>query len=235
MKKPLGILFHLGDTVLEYYYYNPIEGTKKILENSINPYNATAEEIQELVVKLTEETFGKRDMVDIEVSLQSFQRLLYENFNIEFKVNMLEIEKIFCLYAFKSKPSEGVQALFNILDEKKIKYAALSNSSFTSETLRYELKESGLNTNFQFIMSSCEYCLRKPNKLLFDLAAKKLGVDPSDIWFIGDSYKYDMIGAKSAGMLPIFYNRKNSTVTKGMELLEVSSMYEIEKLIKEFK
>ncbi len=43
MKKPLGILFDLGDTVLEYYYNNPIEGTKKILENSINPYNTTAE------------------------------------------------------------------------------------------------------------------------------------------------------------------------------------------------
>ncbi|MEW8993573.1 HAD family hydrolase [Clostridium sp.] len=235
MKRPLGILFDLGDTVLEYYYNNPMDGTKKILENSINPYNATAEEIQELAGKLTEETFRKRDVTDIEVNIQSFQRLLYENFNIEFNVNMLEIEKIFCMNAFKSKPNEGVQAVFNILDEKKIKYAALSNSSFTSETLKYELKESGLNTNFQFIMSSCDYCLRKPNKLLFDLAAKKLGVDPSDIWFIGDSYKYDMIGAKSAGMLPIFYNRKNSTVTKEMEILEVSSMYEIEKLIKEIK
>ncbi|GAA0766094.1 hypothetical protein GCM10008908_03420 [Clostridium subterminale] len=59
-EKPLGILFDLGDTVLEYYYNNPIEGTKKILENSINPYNTTAEEIQELAVKLTQETFGKR-------------------------------------------------------------------------------------------------------------------------------------------------------------------------------
>lgn len=235
MKKPLGILFDLGDTVLEYYYNNPMEGTKKILENSINPYNVTAEEIQELAVKLTEETFGKRDMTDIEVSFQSFQRLLYENFNIEFRVNMLEIEKIFCMHAFKSKPSEGVQALFDILDKNKIKYAALSNSSFTSETLRYELKESGLNTNFKFIMSSCEYCLRKPNKFLFDLASKKLEVPSSDIWFIGDSYKYDMIGSESAGMLPIFYNRKNSIISKEIDLLEVSSMYEIEKLIKEIK
>ncbi|HCO73654.1 MAG TPA: hypothetical protein DIT16_02235, partial [Clostridium sp.] len=59
-EKPLGILFDLGDTVLEYYYNNPIEGTKKILENSINPYNTAAEEIQELAVKLTQENFGKR-------------------------------------------------------------------------------------------------------------------------------------------------------------------------------
>ena len=233
MKKPLGVLFDLGDTVLEYYYNSPMEGAKKLLENSKNPYKVKAEEIQELAEKLTKETFSKRDMVDMEVNFQSFQRLLYENFNIEFKVNMLEIEKLFCKHAFKSKPSEGVQALFNILDEKKIKYAALSNSSFTSKTLRYELKESGLNTNFQFIMSSNEYCLRKPNKLLFDLEAKKLKVNSSDIWFIGDSYKYDMLGAKSAGMLPIFYNRKNSPMTNDIELLEVKSMYEIEKLIKE--
>jgi putative hydrolase of the HAD superfamily len=82
-------------------------------------------------------------------------------------------------------------------------------------------------------MSSSQYCLRKPNKLLFDLAAKKLKVNSSGRWFIGDSYKYDMLGAKSAGMLPILYNRKNSPMTNDIELIEVKSMYEIEKLIKE--
>ncbi|WP_346940110.1 hypothetical protein [uncultured Clostridium sp.] len=59
-----------------------MEGTKKILENSINPYNTTAEEIQELAVKLTEETFGKRDVTDIGIlevsSMYGIEKLIKE-------------------------------------------------------------------------------------------------------------------------------------------------------------
>jgi|GEM_PF-2901066 len=59
-----------------------MEGTKKILENSINPYKVTAEETQELTVKLTEETFSKRDVADIELlevsSMYGIEKLIKE-------------------------------------------------------------------------------------------------------------------------------------------------------------
>jgi putative hydrolase of the HAD superfamily len=231
MNKPLGVLFDLGDTVAEYYYNNPIEGTKKILEVSDNPHKITAEEIQELVVKFSKGTIERRDETNLEICFKSFQRLLYEYFDIWFKVDIDEIEKIFCKYAYKSRPSEGIQELFKTLDAFNIKYGALSNSSFTRDTLKYELEGINLNPNFQFIISSSDYCFRKPNKIIFELAQRKLSFKAEDIWFIGDSYKYDIEGSKNAGMFPIWYNRKNMSVDRKVDCIEVKSIREITELI----
>lgn len=196
MKKPLGILFDLGDTVLEYTKNNPMEGTIKILEVSENPNGKSVEEIQELAIKLTKETFDKRDDHNLEINFKSFQNLLYESLGIRFILDVNKIEKIFCKYAYEGSPSEGIYELFKTLDLLGIRYGALSNSSFTQSTLKYELEEYGLNPNFEFVLSSCDYCIRKPNKIIFDLAQRKLGVDSKDIWFIGDSYQYDVEGSK---------------------------------------
>lgn len=232
MKKPLGILFDLGDTVLEYTKNIPIEGTKKIVEVSDNPKGISVEEIQDLAINLTKETFDKRDAHNLEINFKSFQNLLYESFGIRFKLAANEIEKIFCKYAYEARPSEGIEDLFKTLDLLDIKYAALSNSSFTQSTLKYELEEYGLYPNFEFILSSCDYCIRKPNKIIFDLAQRKLDVDPENIWFIGDSYKYDIEGSKNAGMQPIWYNSKNRPNPGKINCIEVKRVSEITEMIK---
>ncbi|MGL4337583.1 MAG: HAD family hydrolase [Turicibacter sp.] len=231
MKRPLGILFDLGDTVLEYEKNNPIEANKKILEISENPHGITADQIQELAMQLTTETFDKRDETNIEISFKSFQKLIYESYDIEFKVDLAEIERIFCKYAYEGKPSEGIQDLFKTLDKLGIKYGAVSNSSFTEETLKDELEHYNLSPNFEFIISSAEYCLRKPHQTIFNLAQRKLGLKHEDIWFIGDSYKYDIEGSKNAGLFPIWYNKKNKCAYQKVDCLEVKSISEITKMI----
>lgn len=231
MNKPLGIIFDLGDTVIEYEKSDPIEGTRRILEISNNPRGITAEEIQKLAINLTKDVFDNRDRASLEVSFQSFQRLLYEHFDITFNKDLEEIEKLFIKHAFKGKPSAGINELFHILEKYRIKYCALSNSSFTGKTLKYELEEYGLYPNFKFIMSSCDYCLRKPNKKLFDLASYKLGIEPQNIWVIGDSYDYDIKGANNSGMYPVWLNKRDRKNVGNIDLLEVKSIEKITKII----
>lgn len=234
MRKPLGVIFDLGDTVTEYDKGNPEIATKKILEVCNNPNGISVETIQNLAMNLTEETFNKRDNDNLEVSFKSVERLLYESLGLEFNVDVSEVEKMFCKYAFNGKKTEGIDELFSFLDKNNIKYGAISNSSFDEETLRYEMGLYGLKPNFQFLISSCNYCLRKPNKIIFDLGAKKLGLNPEDIWFVGDSYKYDIIGAKNAGMVPVWYNKKNKERDKEIDgIIEVKSMVELIYILKE--
>jgi putative hydrolase of the HAD superfamily len=231
MNKPLGILFDLGDTVCEYYHNDPMEGTKRILEVSDNPHKIVAEQIQELAMRLSKETSDRRDETNLEVSFKSFERLLYEYFDIHFKVDINEVEKIFVKYSYASRPSEGIEDLFKTLNSLNIKYGALSNSTFTADTLKYELGLNNLYPDFEFIISSCDYCLRKPNKIIFELAQRKLGFKAEDIWFIGDSYKYDVEGSKNAGMVPVWYNRKNKPADKNDGYIEVKSIREITDMI----
>lgn len=234
MRKPLGVIFDLGDTVIEYEKGNPERATRKILEVCNNPNEISVDTIQSLAINLTEEIFNKRDNDNLEVSFKWVERLLYESLGLEFNISIDEVEKMFCKYGFNGRKTEGIDELFSLLDKNNIKYGAISNSSFDEDTLKYELGLYGLNPNFQFLISSCNYCLRKPNKIIFDLGAKKLDIDPENIWFVGDSYKYDVIGAKNAGMVPVWYNKKNKQRDNEMEgIIEIKTMDELMYILNE--
>ena len=85
--------------------------------------------------------------------------------------------------------------------------AVVSNTTFGEPVIRYELDRHGLSDHLAFVMVSSDYSIRKPNPLLFELAAARLGVPASEIWFVGDRLDTDMSGAKSAGMTAVWFNR----------------------------
>ncbi len=91
------------------------------------------------------------------------------------------------------------------LCRQNIPVGVLSNSIYRPAVLTYELEKQGLAEHLQFVMSSAEHGIRKPDPLLFELAAKKLGRKSDDIWFVGDKAEIDVNGAKSAGMIPVWF------------------------------
>ena len=54
-------------------------------------------------------------------------------------------------------------------------------------------------------MASGDYVVRKPHPTIFLTAAQKLGTEPGDTWFVGDSPAFDVDGAKAAGMVSVLY------------------------------
>lgn len=50
-----------------------------------------------------------------------------------------------------------------------------------------------------------EYVFRKPSARLFRLALEKAGLQPKDVWYIGDNYECDVEGARNAGLFPVWY------------------------------
>ena len=59
--------------------------------------------------------------------------------------------------------------------------------------------------NFEFILATSEYLFRKPNKRIFELALEKAELKPEEVWYIGDQYQCDIVGARNAGIFPIWY------------------------------
>ena len=84
--------------------------------------------------------------------------------------------------------------------------AVVSNTSFSEQVIRYELGKHGLAEHLAFVMASSDYAVRKPNVLLFETAAARLGVDTHEIWFMGDLLDTDIAGAKAAGMTAVLFN-----------------------------
>jgi putative hydrolase of the HAD superfamily len=75
-------------------------------------------------------------------------------------------------------------------------------------------------------MVSADYSVRKPNPLLFETAAAKLGVAPENIWFVGDQLDLDIEGAKSAGMKAVWLNPLESAAVDG-PVLRFATWHEI--------
>lgn len=59
------------------------------------------------------------------------------------------------------------------------------------------------------ILVSGDYGVAKPHTELFRQAEKKISGSVGEIWYIGDSFGNDIIGAKQAGWKCIWFNRRN--------------------------
>ena len=64
---------------------------------------------------------------------------------------------------------------------------------------------------------------------MFDMIATKLGVKNDEVIYVGDSYKKDVMGAKNAGMTPVWYlSLQNKT---DEDVLAVSSYPELKNIV----
>ena len=85
--------------------------------------------------------------------------------------------------------------------------------------------------SFEFIIATSEYMFRKPNKRIFRLALEKAELPPEDVWYIGDNYQCDVVGARDVGLFPVWYIDAISNSERGENVLTVSHWDELRKLL----
>lgn len=95
----------------------------------------------------------------------------------------------------KIKPYKNVDETFKALKSKGFKIALLSD--FPPEQ---KGDIWGLSSFCDLIVGSEEIGALKPSKYPFGVLSIKLGLPPEQILYVGNSVKYDLIGAKNAGM-----------------------------------
>jgi putative hydrolase of the HAD superfamily len=228
MSRPLGIIFDLGDTVLHLESIDALKGNRCVLEfDDLNP-GVTAEDAMEFANEIFPWIERARDASMLEVTSSSINRLIYETLGVTFRIDYDELETVFWNGALTYKPAEGIFELLDVLDASGIKTGIISNSINRGVVLEDELTKHDLAQRFSFVMSSADYGIRKPHRYIFRVAIKKMGLEPSDIWFVGDKPEYDIIGALDAGLYPVWYNWHNQPVSIDGEFLEVHNMGELQ-------
>ncbi|ABX43713.1 HAD family hydrolase [Lachnoclostridium phytofermentans] len=223
MRKPKMILFDYGQTLVKEEGFESLAAVEAVLSKAIkNPYGVTAQEMIAFDRELNREIgrFTKESMDDykLEVHNHPYQRFLYEYFGLEFKEEPSEIEQLFWDTAAPGVPTDGIEAVLNYLKENDIRVGVISNISFSGEALRRRLASVLPDYDFEFILASSEYVFRKPNKFLFQLALRKAGLQPNEVWYCGDNLLCDINGASEAGIFPIWYTGANKT--GGFDYLE---------------
>ena len=76
------------------------------------------------------------------------------------------------------------------------------------ECVQTLLQQNGLSGYFDVIIVSAAVNRRKPNPDIFKCALEKLGLDPSETVFVGDTVDADVMGPKNIGMKTIYIDRR---------------------------
>jgi putative hydrolase of the HAD superfamily len=205
---PRGLLFDYGDTLVEEVGVDiPAGNAWLFAQASHRPAGVTLDDVLARARMITTDVASLREQVHLEIAWPTLTRLIHDYFGVRFDRPMPELELGFWKASVHTRVMPGAQAALAQLHRAGLPMAVVSNTTFGEPVIRYELDRHGLSDHLAFVMVSSDYSIRKPNPLLFELAAARLGVPASEIWFVGDRLDTDMSGAKSAGMTAVWFNR----------------------------
>ncbi len=100
---------------------------------------------------------------------------------------------------------EDVRPTLEGLSGHGLKLAVISN---WDERLRPLLTALNLDSYFDHIIVSCDVGFTKPSPVIFEQAARKLGLSPANVLHVGDSASEDVGGARAAGLQAVLLDRR---------------------------
>lgn len=192
MKYPKMILFDYGHTLLYEPGWDSDRGTAELLKYAAkNPNHCTLDD----VTKGAELIFGKHienvRKIGYDISRQVADKVLYEYLGIEFSLTPLEMETVFWNGTSMGAIMPGADKMLDYINRNGIRSAVISNLAWSGSALTERLNRLLPNNQFEFVMTSSDYLMRKPNRILFDIAIRKAGVSPDEIWYCGDNPQAD--------------------------------------------
>lgn len=146
------------------------------------------------------------------------------------------MDSVFWDAAAPGVPTEGIGEFLTFLKENKIRTGVISNISYSGNAVTKRINECIPDNDFEFIIATSEYLYRKPNKHIFELALEKAELLPEDVWYIGDQYQCDIVGAKEAGLFPVWYiGAIDMKYEPREDVLTIKTWKELIELFKELK
>lgn len=162
-----------------------------------------------------------------------FTAFLYQSMGIKLALTHQEIDRAFWNAASPGVPSDGSERFLAFLKEQNIRTGVISNITYCGEVVEERIRNLLPNHDFEFIIATSEFLFRKPNKRIFQLALEKAGLQPEDAWYIGDNYLCDVVGARSAGIFPVWYIGASANPQGENDALTISHWKQLEKEISE--
>lgn len=236
MVKAKAIVFDLFDTLLKDIKFDFDSGLCYLHENILTK-DTDKVEFLHYASTYWKELYDKRSEDNSELAFED-ELLDFKN-KYGFKVDY-SLEEIVLNCALKMNIAELYEDTIFVLEQLKlleIPVYLLSNSIFKKNVMRKIINQYDLEKYFVNVYFSADYNIRKPHKDLFkivfdDIKEKNKSIETNDVYFIGDNFQADILGAKNFGFIPVFINRKKNTNINNDEFIEIKSLNELLEIIK---
>jgi putative hydrolase of the HAD superfamily len=206
-KRPEGIVFDLGQTIVDDLAFDVRRGYERIEAYLVGERGSR--DLYELSLEQMED-LQRRKASLLEVPFVSFIRSLASRHGLAFRGTWEEIEREFLKAANPIGAVEGARSVLEAFRGEGIPLGIISNSWFSGSALSDQLAELGLREFFGFLISSSDFGLRKPHRYLFEAAARQMRLQTQNVWYLGDRIDTDIAGARSAGMVAVWFERGGS-------------------------
>jgi len=206
---PRALLLDLGGTLVIEKPSDHRAGHEWLFDRaSSRPTGVTRDDVIDRASRITRAVVERREETHVEVPWTAVFRLVYDHFGFAFADPIAELEQGYWNAAVRFEPMPGMSEALERIARLGVQLAVVSNTSFTGAVIRSELERHGLADRMAFIVASADYAVRKPNPILFKLAAARLGLAPETIWFVGDRLDTDVAGANQAGMPSVWLSAR---------------------------
>lgn len=207
LKYPKMIIFDYGHTLLYEPDWNTVRGNAELMKYATkNPNNRTLEDVQKGAELIFGEHIENIRKLGYDIGGQVGNKVLYEYLGIEFSLTPLEMETVFWNGASMGAVMPGADTMLDYINKCGIRSAVISNLLWSGEALSERLNRLLPMNRFEFVMTSSDYIMRKPNRILFDIALQKSCLSAGEIWYCGDNPQADIEGAAQVGMYPVWYD-----------------------------
>ena len=139
------------------------------------------------------------------------------------------LEDVFALHEMGIIPQSYALILRQLRQTHRL--GVVSNIWSRSERYFEAFEKAGIRALFEAIVFSSDYKCIKPSTKLFAKAVELLDVQPSKILFVGDSLKYDCMGAKLAGLSMAWINADSQPVMAMNEFRPDYIIQDLEELL----
>lgn len=194
------VLFDLFDTLLQKLWFD----YNKALDYLADAYFGQRDKLYALAEEYRNKYMLNRNQTHIETSFKDQLKYYETKLNKLLNKPYSEVEWEVFILCREEKIADGAEELLAYLKERGYTLAVLSNSIFSSKTLKKYLEKFGLLGYFEEVVSSADISYRKPSPKAFESVLDRLGVNANrDIYFIGNKLDKDYEGAKAVGLTPI--------------------------------
>jgi len=228
-----GVLFDLGGTLLDYRKEEVFgalleeKGIRAVPERILQAYDAVEKEWKRNLPGYQysppsgEEAIRRWDKMLLEQlavpgNLDELARFVSENWD--------RMDKQLPPHLVRRRYSDVLPCLEQVR-QRGLKTGIVSNI-WSEYRLRSELEGLELLEYFPVLVASGSVGFTKPSREIFDIALKRILLDPSEIVFVGDDLEADYRGASNAEMNPVLIDRPG----KYLELAGISRLSSLDDL-----
>jgi HAD superfamily hydrolase (TIGR01549 family) len=233
------ILFDLDDTLFD-HRHSSREGLRSVWKRYTCFQEMTLDEF-ELEhrgmlekIHLSQVLVGKLSLE--EARAERFRHLfLNRNVEVDFDTSRNAAEIFRNSFEKNFRRIKGAEELLKAL-KKNYKIGIITNNFINEQ--ENKLKQIGLISYIDHMITSEEIGVAKPHPLLFSTACERLGASPDTAVMIGDSWDNDIAGANAVGMKCIWLNHNKVTCpdpAKAIEIRSIENAEYIKMLITSFK